>query len=235
MTWFKGDDSIPFHIKFITLRRQRYGKQAMGDWFVAACWCAGQLTDGFLPEDARLELRITPKSCELLIDAGLWEERIEGFQFHNWLKYQPSKAEVYARRAADAKRQAKGRASQVSRRDSERPDPARPDPTPTTGESTPRTHSLQVDRFRAYEHMGDWFLDQGEARPSLVGKALDEFAARAAVIANAHGCTLETAVYRLCAAAHASDDKFVWAVRDCPVPKPVVNIYEKHDREQGNG
>lgn len=68
-------------------------------------------------------------------------------------------------------------------------------------------------------------MDQGEARPSLVGKALDEFAARAAEVANVHECTLETAVYRLCAAAEAVQDgkPFVFRVRDCPVPKPDGN------------
>lgn len=168
MVWFKVDDSLHSHVKAM-----RAGEAALGLWTLAGSWCAAQLTDGWIP--AYAALRLTPRAAELaaeLVRAGLWtpdtRDGEEGWQFHEWGEYQPTRESVTARRQADADRRARWReqrktqasqpdsqaASQgASRRDTDRasrgvsvlPDPTRP--VPKKEASEPDASRPDVDRL----------------------------------------------------------------------------------------
>ena len=143
MTWFKVDDTVWCHPKFLML-----SDAAQSLWLRAGAWSAQTLTDGDVPSIAMTLLRGTDDAAEELVASGLWERADDGYRFHDWLKYQPSKDDVVAKRDATAKRVRKWRESRnavsngvtnnvtnsVSNTVSNSvgnasPDPTRPDPT----------------------------------------------------------------------------------------------------------
>jgi hypothetical protein len=114
MGWVKIDDGFTRHPKVM-----KAGPLGIAMQVAALCYCNQYLTDGFIPrsvvagllnlegigmrmwdgelfgggEDATWVLIV-----EDLIESGLWEEVEGGFQIHDYLDYQPSKAEVLAER-----------------------------------------------------------------------------------------------------------------------------------------
>lgn len=116
MTWAKIDDHMPEHPKIVPA-----GPLALALQVRAICYCARHLTDGFLPAlmvgslTYDLGNRDWPK---VMTDAELWEydEARSGFIVHDYLDYNPSKAEVQQTRAAWTARAKKGAASRWGRR-----------------------------------------------------------------------------------------------------------------------
>lgn len=111
MAWFKVDDHLYSHPKWITLP-----KGARGLWVTAGSWSAGQLLDGFIPEAVLPVLGGTPGEAKALVSVGLWREAKGGWEFHDWDTYQPTRKAVMDKRAKDAERLRAWR----ERRDSER-------------------------------------------------------------------------------------------------------------------
>lgn len=116
MPWFKVDDSLAFHAKTV-----QAGNVAMGLWVRAGAWCSQQGTEGKVPAHMVGTLGGSKAHAAKLVTAGLWKTTSEGYQFHDWLQYQPSNAEVQADRARRAaEKSAAGRlggiASGVARR-----------------------------------------------------------------------------------------------------------------------
>jgi hypothetical protein len=105
MTWFKVDDRFHGHPKAI-----RVSLASRGLWVVAGSWCAAQLTDGFVPSKMVVALGGRKRDAEALIECGLWVAAEGGYQFHDWLKYQPSAAEMIAKRESEADRKRQSRA-----------------------------------------------------------------------------------------------------------------------------
>lgn len=103
MPWFKVDDGLALHPKAIIA-----GNAAMGLWIRAGAWSAQQLTDGHIP---RSMVRVigTAAEAKRLVAAGLWIPIEDGYAFHEWEKYQPSRADVTANRASNVRRQALSR------------------------------------------------------------------------------------------------------------------------------
>lgn len=101
MPWIKVDDGFDEHPKFLSLP-----PEATAVWFHCLAYCNRNLTDGFIPEaKAALETfrclqhrKDAPNPVEALITAGLWERTEGGYQFHDYLKYQPSRAQVLLER-----------------------------------------------------------------------------------------------------------------------------------------
>ncbi len=122
MPWFKVDDALAEHPKVDELLAERDGPHALALWLLAGCWSASQLTDGVIPSGRVKRIPFGKKGARALVRVGLWEEIPEGYRFHDWADYQPSKADVLAKRASDAGRKARGRAQRV------RPDSARTPP-----------------------------------------------------------------------------------------------------------
>ena len=111
MAWFKVDDHLYSHPKWISLSK---GARAL--WVTAGAWSAGQLLDGHVPYAALKTLDGTRREADALVDCGLWEVNGEGWLFHDWDAYQPTREAVMDKRARDAERLRKWR----EQRDQER-------------------------------------------------------------------------------------------------------------------
>lgn len=99
MTWVRIDDVFPEHPKVLALGDDY--ERGVALHIRGLCYCARNLTDGHVParmfrEDAEIRTR--------LVEVGMWHEVEGGFVIHDYLDYNPSKAEALAlsesRRAA---------------------------------------------------------------------------------------------------------------------------------------
>jgi hypothetical protein len=97
VTWFKIDDQWLRHPK-----TQALSKDAKLLWVAGGLHCASHLTDGvILKTSLRLiaaEADVRPTAVTELVKVGLWHDLDECYEIHQWLDYQPSRAEVEARR-----------------------------------------------------------------------------------------------------------------------------------------
>lgn len=115
MAWFKVDDKLHDH------RKARDAKKAaMGVWVLAGSWSADNLTDGFIPK--RILTRWgTPTDARKLVESGLWREGIKdgenGWFFHDWELFQPTRNAVEERRRKSAEKIARWRARKEAERD----------------------------------------------------------------------------------------------------------------------
>lgn len=182
MTWFRVDDSFGTHPKVMAIPRAKR-KSVVGLWSLAGSWCAQQLTDGAFAAYMLDEWAGTRTEAQLLVDVGLWERTDEGYVFHDWTDWNPSREQVLTKRKADAARQQRGRdrqrrnrgepavtpqLSSVSRRDTPRdteescgtshggPDPTRPDPTEVPDGTSSPSGSAGKPRPRSNQLPDDW-------------------------------------------------------------------------------
>lgn len=110
MPWAKVDDTLHSHPK-----ARKAGLPALGLHLLAMSYCGQYLTDGFVDRDwldERLRTASEHKLPDKLVTAGLWHRGDGGFWIHDWLVYNPSRAEVEEKRA---KRKAAGRAGADAR------------------------------------------------------------------------------------------------------------------------
>ena len=105
MSWGKIDDRLAFHPKVMAA-----GNTAMGLWVRALAYCAQFETDGWLDSGAVLSLGGRKRDADRLVTAGLWEVDGEGYRFHEWAEYQPTKAQKDAERSATRERVTEWRA-----------------------------------------------------------------------------------------------------------------------------
>lgn len=104
MAWVKLDDKMWSHPKFGELCGD-----AVRLWVFALCWCNQHETDGAVPRGALRVLLGSDKLAKTLCQAGLWRESPTGWEIHDFLKYQPSKASRDEAREQSAQRLAKSR------------------------------------------------------------------------------------------------------------------------------
>lgn len=164
MAWFKADDRIMEHGKFIAARAQG-GHSVIGVWFHAGTWANGQMTDGFIPRSWAM-LNGCESEAQILVDVGLWDEDAsrDGWQMHDYADYQPLKAELESKREKDLERKKRGGSRRVQS-DSTRipngiqtgsgspvPEPV-PEPTHLTVSST-RTTSISSKQARNQRRLG---------------------------------------------------------------------------------
>jgi len=97
MAWFKADDRIMEHHKFVSARAKG-GHRVIGAWFHAGTWANGQMTDGFIPR-SWATLNNALNEAEILVEVGLWDEDAsrDGWQMHDYADYQPLKADLEAK------------------------------------------------------------------------------------------------------------------------------------------
>jgi len=162
MAWGRVDDNLAFHPKVM-----QAGNEAMGLWIRSLSWCAQQLTDGYVPNDI-ISAFGSVASASRLVDAGLWHEASNGFEFNDWHDYQPTRESVMAEREAARSRMARVRANKngsstdvranINRSSEEvrlpHPIPSHPS-TPKGVESTKRAHRLPED-FTISSEMTAW-------------------------------------------------------------------------------
>lgn len=105
MPWVAIDDLLPEHTKVLAVNDSR----AMWLHICALCYSARNLTDGHVPRAIVARLVDHRRPYELagkLVAAGLWHEADGGYEIHDYLHYQPSRAKVIAEREAGKKRAA---------------------------------------------------------------------------------------------------------------------------------
>lgn len=146
MPWVRLDDGFADHPKV-----ENAGPLAGWLHVAALCYSARHLTDGRIPKSKARRLTDIPtpaKHIDALLSAGLWHEDGDDYVIHDYLDYQPSRAEVEKDREAARERMAKARrnkrrsspeqpsnvppnSERSSRnRRSDNPIPSRPDPSP---------------------------------------------------------------------------------------------------------
>jgi hypothetical protein len=120
--WFKVDDTAHSHPKLL-----KAGNAALGLWLRAGSYAAQHLTEGIVP-GVVVQLYGTAPQARKLTAAGLWHEHGHAcprcpqptpgdYVMHDYLVYNPSRAQEESKRAAAADRQARGRARQRSARE----------------------------------------------------------------------------------------------------------------------
>jgi hypothetical protein len=105
MPWAKLDDGF-----YDDPKVRRAGLAASGLFCRALAYSARHLTDGYVDQQwideqtATLRPGERRQLVESLIGVGLWERRNGGYVARNYLKFNPSRADVEARRESDRKR-----------------------------------------------------------------------------------------------------------------------------------
>jgi hypothetical protein len=136
MSWVKVDDQLWCHPKFVGMP-----PEAIKLWLVALCWSSSQATDGHIPRQSLSlfgHFHHRRRAVMELVKRNLWDECESGYVIHDFLEYQPSRAQRDASREAHAKRTRRWRdRSGDSTRDTA-PGPARPGPIPSPIEESAR-------------------------------------------------------------------------------------------------
>jgi hypothetical protein len=102
MAWIKIDDNLVQHPKILEA-----GDEAIGLWVRLLSYSARYLTDGkisYAAARAILGRRYSP--VRALLKTGLLEDNGEFYTIHNYLKYNPSRAETLTKRERDKERKA---------------------------------------------------------------------------------------------------------------------------------
>lgn len=159
MSWVKLDDRIFDNPKIAAL-----SDAAKVAYLEATCYCARELTDGFIPMNKAKALAGKPRVIQELIPQ-LWEPTSSGFRVHDYLKYNPTREQVVREREAAKRRMSGIRSGEQTPEqqgevhpppvdpvnpdppfDPENPPPA-PAPEPLVGVVRPNIFGLVMDFF----------------------------------------------------------------------------------------
>lgn len=174
MTWFKVDDAFWAHPKTLAL-----SDTALALWLRAGSYCAQQLTDGHVRREALPMLRGNEFAADDLVDSGLWHETPQGYVFHDWEKYQPTREGVEEEREAWRQRQRESRAKRAGNvtRDSHRESssPVHSRPVPSSNELVPSsdadasTREFSDDVIALCDLLAQRISENGNRAPKTVG------------------------------------------------------------------
>lgn len=95
MPWVRIDDGFLTNPKIMSA-----GLEGRAVYIAGLCFCAAGLTDGYVPAEALgklamlADVRRPGQAVTRLVEVGLWESVQGGYQVHDYLKYQPSAADV---------------------------------------------------------------------------------------------------------------------------------------------
>lgn len=134
MPWFMVDDAINTDEKVLALDPQLKA-EAMGTWVLCGAWSSQRLKDGSVPKAIVTAMGGTDRGAEALVATGLWKKARGGYRFHNWEKFQRTKAQVEARRVDEAERKRKYRESKGQVKPENVPDLSQRDTTGVPGVS----------------------------------------------------------------------------------------------------
>lgn len=106
MAWVKLDDKFHSHRKV-----RRAGLAAVGLHCRAMSYTADERLDGHvdLPWVKEVGGAQAMRLAQALVDAGLWETNGDGWVIHDYLDFNPSGAEISAKRSAAGKKGAEAR------------------------------------------------------------------------------------------------------------------------------
>lgn len=140
----KFDDSIPDAPKFIAA-----GAPACWLWFASICYCRRVLSDGFVPKGKIPSLVLGLKTpyvhASMLVQVGLWEDAVGGYQVHDFLHWNPSKEQVENYRLGDKERKQEKRRNKVVPSGTSTTDTALSSGTRSTYKSSSESESRVVD------------------------------------------------------------------------------------------
>lgn len=152
MVWFRVDDAVLTHPKFIDL-----SDAALALWLRAGVYCAKHLTDGVItPTQMQRACYGTEDAAGELVLSGLWDKTPEGYEFHDWRDYQPTREKVEQQRESWRERQSKSRrdVTRDSTRDSQG-DSLSPDPTRPTVSKETEVHAQRAEHSQAIDAQFD--------------------------------------------------------------------------------
>lgn len=123
MPWFKVDDGFWSHPKVIDLT-----PEAGWLWLRAGCYASQHLTDGLVKFSTLRMLGAESLDADALVQAGLWDSKPDGYEFHDWERYQPPSSTSKAKRdELSQKRAEAGRKGANSRWQNEKQDDSNTD------------------------------------------------------------------------------------------------------------
>ncbi|MEV5911096.1 hypothetical protein AB0M00_19610 [Streptomyces chartreusis] len=170
MPWFVVDDSAWSHPKVTAA-----GNAALGLWMRAGSYAAQHLTDGIVPGVVVGMCKGSPAQVRRLVEAGLWHEHGHtcphpkcaqpapgDYYMHDYLApYNPSRAEVLAKRerAAAKKRDHRARQAQGDQ------------PTPPRGERRPAPEREQQRRPPAATIPDGWQPSEADVEAAQLARA----------------------------------------------------------------
>lgn len=107
MVWVRFDDQFTIHRKVDGLSDAAFRLHVS-----AIFWCARNLTDGLVPEEdldiVSARVRSPQRFAAELVRRKLWSQTDDGWLIHDFLEFQPSRAEVLEKRAKRAEAGRKG-------------------------------------------------------------------------------------------------------------------------------
>lgn len=121
MTWVKISDDLWRHPKVVDLMDDPDGPAGLCLWTLAQSWIGETLTDGLIPARQPMRLLGSDPSAAIgaLVRARLWEPAPGGWRVHDFLQYNPSRAQVIALRKARAEAGQKGGRANLASADRE--------------------------------------------------------------------------------------------------------------------
>ncbi len=114
--WVRIDDDLIDHSKVLRAgeRLGRYGvARVLATFMEGLTYSARKLTDGALPVFVVRQFKVDPRPLDVAAvlaadDVRLWEPTEDGYQVHNYHNYNPTAADVKAKRARDRERKRSG-------------------------------------------------------------------------------------------------------------------------------
>ena len=112
VTWIKLEDTFPTNPKIASLSDREYRL-----YLHALCWCGLHLTDGSIPIQIvnKLGIKNASKHANKLVEIGLWIKVEGGYQVHDYLKHQTSKAQAEQEKETNRLRAQKARKARAER------------------------------------------------------------------------------------------------------------------------
>jgi hypothetical protein len=93
MSWARIDDQMAFHPKMV-----KAGNEAVGAWARMIAYASAHLTDGFVPRDVALAIAGSKKLLDKMVTDRLLDADGDDYRVHNFLDWNPSGADVKAKR-----------------------------------------------------------------------------------------------------------------------------------------
>ena len=164
MAWVRIDDGWLNHQKVMHARALG-GWSALGVWAGALTWANQQRSDGLVPT-SWVALNNAQAEADVLVQAGLWVVVEDGWAFHDYSEYQPTRAEIEAKteqRAAAGKRGGSKRQANAKQNASDLEAKVNPVPVPKPNPLTPlrgvNTRGFSAKEVRTRQRLG---LDQAK-------------------------------------------------------------------------
>lgn len=111
MTWVKLDDSFADHPKVRAM-----SDKALRSHLAALCYAARFRTDGHVP-DVIVRGLAHARTRNELVTVGVWDAAPDGIWIHDYLEFQPSRAQIEDERARKVAAGRLGAAARYGKRD----------------------------------------------------------------------------------------------------------------------